>query len=278
MSGSSETPRAVAEAMLAMVDSADTAVTGNRDRFAITIAGATITFGDAQPHAFERLASAIEAQIAYQRAGAMVAAAGETGTPLWLVAGSDMLGKWLAWSRVERPLAKVLTLTDRVDAAPVVGDLARRSRRELGQMSAKIRVRSGQAVAERIELSHRVPAVAVLGDRALIRIARHHLPDTVLSGLLKDPTSNDRWRASEIVDHPFFLAHDFMVARVDNDGDDVVVELETAWAPLAPIPKAAWAAVLHGADPAFPWRATSREVVDLYGLAGRGERALQERL
>ncbi|MBN2971007.1 hypothetical protein JW805_03120 [Roseomonas aeriglobus] len=278
MSGSSEFPRAIAQAMLAMVDPADVALSGDRDRLAITIAGATITFGDAQPHAFERLASAIEAQIAYQRAGAMVAAAGETGTPLWLVAGSDMLGKWLAWSRVDKPLAKGLSLTGRADAAPVVGDLARRSRRELGQMSAKIRVRSGQAVAERIELSHHVPAIAILGDRALIRIARHHLPEMILSALLKNPTSNDRWRASEIVDHPFFTTHDFMVARVDNDRDEVVVELETAWAPLAPIPEAAWAAVPRGADPAFPWRATGREVVDLYGLAGRGERALQERL
>lgn len=275
MSRPSEGPREIAEAMLALVAPKSIDVAGDRGRFAVTISGATIRFGDGDAHAFERLASAIEARIAYGRATAMVAAAGETGVPLWLVSGPDMLGKWLTWSRTGKALVRVLTLTDRMGAAPVTGWFARRARHASGQMSVKIRVSSGQAVAERIELSHRVTAIAVLGDRAILRIARHQLPGTLLSGLLKDPTSNDRRRASEIVGHPFFAAHDFMVAEVRNDGDDVVVELETSWQPLLPIPKAAWAAVPRGADPAFPWRPTAREIADLYGLAARGSRAMR---
>jgi hypothetical protein len=264
----------IAEAMLAMIGTANIAVTGDQRRFAVMIGGTTITFGNGDGHAFERLASAIEARIALDRATAMIAAAGETGLPLWLVAGPDMLGKWLAWSRTGKALARVLTLTDQMGAAPVVGRFARRARHALGQMSVKIRVSAGQAVAEQIELSHRVPAVAVLGDHTILRIAQHQLPATLLSGLLKDDTSNDRWRASQIVGHPFFAAHDFMVADVHNNGADVVVELETTWEPLVPIPKAAWAAVPRGADPVFPWRPTAREIADLYGLAARGGRAM----
>ena len=113
-------------------------------------------------------------------------------------------------------------------------------------MSVKIRVSAGQAVAEQIELSHRVRAFAVLGDKATIRLRRQHLPDTIVTALQKSSKSNDRWRAAEIVDHPFFAAHDFMVFEVRNDGDDAVLELETAWEPLRPIPKAAWAALPRG--------------------------------
>ncbi len=262
--------------MLAVVDAADVTIVGDRHRFAVTIGGTTIAVSDDGTNAFERLASAIEARIAYKRATAMVAAAGETGVPLWLVGGSDVLGKWLAWSRTGKALARVLSLTDQAGMGPVTGYFARRARQASGQMSVKIRVFGGQAVAERIELSHRVPAIAVLGDRATIRVARHHLPDTVLSGLMRDPSSNDRWRASQIVGHPFFAAHDFMVADVRNDGNDVVVELETSWQPLAPVPSAAWSAVPRGADPAFSWRATGREIGELYALAGRGRRLLRK--
>ena len=275
MSGQSEAPRAIAEAMLALVAPTSIDVAGDRDRFAVVIGGATIWFGDGDAHAFERLASAIEARVALYRATAMVAAAGETGVPLWLVAGPDMLGKWLAWSRTGKALSRVLTLTDQTGASPVIGRFARRARHASGQMSVKIRVSAGQAVGERIELSHRVPAIVVLGDRAVLRIARHQLPATLLSGLLKDETSNDRWRASQIIGHPFFAAHDFMVADVCNDGPDVVVELETSWQPLLPVPEAAWAVVPRGANPAFPWRPTSREIADLYGLAMRGNRMMQ---
>jgi hypothetical protein len=269
-----DAPRAIAEAMLALFGLEDIAVTGDRERFVVTIAGATITFGNGGAHPFEWLASAIEAHVSFKRAIAMAAAAGQSGTPLWLVAGPAMLGDWLAWSGTDKALAKALALTDRVDAAPIMGNLARRARRGLGQMSVRIRVRAGQAVAERIELSHKVPAVAILGDRAMIRVARHHLPDTLISALEKDETRNDRWRVSEIVGHPLFVAHDFMVAGVRNDAGDVVVELETSWRTLAPIPKAAWSTVPRDADLALPWRPTNREVVELYALAGRGERAL----
>ncbi len=276
LSNITDAPRAIAEAMLALFGLENVAIIGGRQRFVVSIAGTTIDVGDGAAHPFERLASAIEARVAFERASAMVAAAAGTGTPLWLVAGPVMLGDWLAWSGTDKALARKLTLTECLNAAPVAGEFARRARRGLGQMSIKIRVTAGQAVAERIELSHKVPAVAILGDRATIRIKRHDLPDALLLALEKDETSNDRWRVSEIVGHPFFSTNDFMVADVRNCDGDIVVELETSWRPLAPVPKAAWSVIPRDADPAFPWRPTNREVVELYALAGRGERALNE--
>ncbi|RYY28399.1 MAG: hypothetical protein EOP62_04185 [Sphingomonadales bacterium] len=273
MSATEDTPRAVAEAMVAMIEAQSVRLVGESDRFTITIAGTTIRLDDGETHAFEKLASAIEARISYERATAMVAAAGETGIPLWLVVGPDMLGKWLAWSRTTQALVKVLSLTDRSDAAPVVGDLARRARRGLGQMAAKIRVRAGQAVAERIEFSHRVPATAVLGRRAIIRIAHQNVPDTLLIAL-KDPTRNERRQLAELVDHPFAAGYAFTVADVRREQDGIAIEVETAWGPLAPIPEKAWTAVPQDADPAFPWRPTAREVAELYGLAARGQHLL----
>ena len=275
MRAGSETPRAIAEAMLGGIDRSSLTIAGDGARFAVTIGNAMVRVGDGSPYAFERLAAAIESRIAFERATAMVVAAGDEGVPLWLVSGSSVLARWLVWARAQRPFEKVLALTDRAGIAPVEGRFARRSRRELGQMSVKIRVSAGQAVAERIELSHRVPAIAVLGGKAIIRIRRHHLPETIVTALQDDPSRNARRRAAEIVDHPFFATNDVMVANVRNDGNDVAVELETGWEPLAPIPRSAWEAVPRGADPAFPWRATSREVADLYRLVARGERLLQ---
>lgn len=275
MTAEPKSARAIAETMLDMIDRAGYTIAGDDDRFVVTTAHVAITIGDGSRHAFERLAAAIEARIAFERAAAMVVASGDNGIPLWLVSGSSVLVRWLAWARIKRPVGKVFALTDQVGIAPVAGRFARRSRRELGQMSVKIRVSAGQAVAERIELSHRVSAIAVLGDKATIRIRRQHLPETIVTALQDDPRRNDRWRAAEIVDHPFFAANDLMVANVLNDGEDVVVELETAWEPLVPIPKSAWKAVPRGANPAFPWRPTNREVADLYRLAARGERLLR---
>lgn len=273
MSAKDDSPRAVAEAMLAMIDAESFSVVGKSDRFTITIAGTAIMFDDGGTYAFEKLASVIEARISYERATAMVAAAGEAGIPLWLVSGPDMLGKWLAWSRTAPALMKVLSLTDRSDAAPVVGDLARRARRGLGQMAARIRVRTGQAVAERIEFSHRVPATAVMGDRAIIRIANQDVPDTLLIAL-RSPTRNECWPLAELVDHPFVAGYEFTVADVRREQGGIAIEIETAWAPLAPVPETAWIAVPQDADPAFPWRPTMREVTELYGLAAKGQRLL----
>jgi hypothetical protein len=265
--------------MLALVDH-DVAVAGDSDRFDIAVAGATIAFGRGTVHPFEQLAAALEARIAYKRAVAMVTAAGETGIPLWLVSGSDMLGKWLAWSRTDNAFIKALTLTEQAGAAPVIGELNRRARHDLGQMSARIRVRAGQAVAERIELSHHTPAIATLGNRALIRIVGSRLPETTLVALgpkfktEKKPSTNDRLQLGRVVEHPFFAAHEFMVAAVENEGNDVVVEVETSWGPLAPVPKTAWNAVPRDADPAFPWRATRHEIAEFYALAAQGERMM----
>lgn len=277
MSGKSATPRAIVEAMIAMIDPTGVGIIGDQDRLDVGIAGTTIAIGEGSPLGFEQLASAIEARIAFERATAMVAAAGVSGVPLWLVSGSSVLAKWLAWSRTDRALAKSLSLNDQLGVAPIVGRFARRARRELGHMSVKIRVSAGQAVAERIELSHRVSAVAVLGNKATIRLRRQHLPETIVTALEKDPTRNDRRRAAEIIDHPFLANFDVMVEEVRNDGDDTIVELETVWEPLAPVPEAAWAAVPRGTDPRFPWRATTREVADLYRLAASGTLLLQQR-
>lgn len=276
MSGKEESPRAIAEAMLAMIGVHSFTIDYDRDRLSVTISGTAIVLGDERPYAFERLAAAIEARIAYERAAAMVAAAGETGVPLWLVVGPTMLGSWLQWSGTAPALARALVLTDRAGTAPVVGGFARRARHRLGQMAVRIRVCAGQAIAERIELSHRVPAAGVLGERATVRIGRHHLPDTMLLALREDPSRNDRWRAGELIGHPFFAAHDIMVEEVRQEGSDVVVELETEWAPLAPVPKKAWKAVPRDADPRFPWRATPREVAELYRLAARGDRLIEK--
>ncbi len=275
MNGVAESSRKVAEAMLAMTDPAGWHIADEHDGFAVTIGGARIVIGDGAQHAFERLAAAIEARIAFDRAHAMVAATGEEKVPLWLVSGSSVLAQWLAWSRKGRVLARQLALTDRVGLAPIVGQLARRTRRAVGQVSIRIRVSAGQAVAERIELSHKVPAIATFADKAMIRVRRHHLPDTVINALGKDPARNDRLRAADLIDHPFFAATDVMVADVRNDGKDMVVELETVWQPLQPVPEAAWAIMPGGADPIFPWRATASEVAALYELATRGGRMMQ---
>lgn len=276
MSGKDESLRATAEAMLSMVAAHSFTIDSDRDRFSVTIGGTAIVLGNERPYAFERLAAAIETRIAYERAAAMVAAAGESGVPLWLVAGPGMLGSWLQWSRTASALARTLALTDRAGTAPVVGHFARRARHRLGQMGVRIRVCAGQAIAERIELSHRIPAVGVLGERATVRIARQHLPDTLHVALREDPSRNDRWRAGEIIGHPFFAAHDMMVEEVRQEESDVVVELETEWAPLAPVPKEAWTAVPRDADPRFPWRATQCEVTELYRLAARGDRLIEK--
>ncbi|MBN8816539.1 MAG: hypothetical protein J0J06_13955 [Sphingomonas sp.] len=103
------------------------------------------------------------------------------------------------------------------------------------------------------------------------------MPETIVTALEKDPTRNDRRRAAEIIEHPFLADFDVMVEGVRNDGDDAIVKLETVWQPLAPVPEAAWASVPRGADPRFPWRATEREVADIYRLAASGALLLQQR-
>lgn len=275
MSGDPKTPESIAEAMLTLIGSGSARIAHDNRRLAVTVGSATIMLDDDGAYAFERLAGVVEARLALQRAKAMVAAAGEEGVPLWLVAGSSVLARWLAWSRTDRPLGRVLAFTDRVGTAPVTGYLARRARRELGHLSARIRVNAGQAVAERIELSHRVSAIAIFADKATIRVRRHHLPETIVTALRDSPRRNDRWLAAELIDHPFFAANDLMVADVRNDGDDAVVELETVWQPLRPIPNAAKTAVPREAHPVFPWCATPGEVAELYRLATLGDRMLR---
>lgn len=232
--------------------------------------------GSASVYALEQLATAIESRIAYSRAVKMAGAAKVTTRPppLWLVSGPTILGQWLAWSHTQASLRGALVLTDEPGSAPISGVLARRARRELGQPAAKVRVRAGMAVAERIELSHRVPAVMSLGERAHLRIRRHALPETIVDGLKDDPARNDRRRLAELVDHPFFATLDVCVERVRNDGTDAIIEVETRWAPLEPVPGDATRAIPRDADPVFPWRATARETAELYRLVDIARRQI----
>jgi hypothetical protein len=249
--------------MLATVEPAAWKLSGSAADFTVSIAGAEIVFDLSSPafgDAFERLAFAVEARISFERASAMLPAATGAGPlPLWLVSGSDVLAKWLAWSGSTNALRKVLRLSDVPGQAPVCGDLARRARRELGQHAAKIRVRQGMAVAERIDLADRPLTIAELGDRARIRIDAMALPEALLIALQDDDRRNDRRSVAEIIDHPFIAATDLKLIGMGNDRGAVTFEVASHVAPLAPVPKEAWAVLPRDADPSFPWRPTPRE-------------------
>lgn len=246
------------------------------DGFTVKIGDTHIAFieGDGPiDQQLERLATMIEGSIAYTRAQAMLVAAGapQGALPLWLVTGSSVLASWLSWSRTEMVLRRRLALTAGPDA-PVMGTLDRRARQNFGQPGVRIRVRHGLAVADKIELPGRLKCIAALGHRAKVRIEGNPLPETLITALNDDPRCNNRRRIAEVVDHPFFAATDLRLAGIRNDGDAVVIDVESDWEPLAPVPDRAWAAVPPDADPACPWRATPREVAALYRLvdAGRG--------
>ena len=276
MTGAGGSPRAIAERLLATVDPAAWQLTGKAAAFRIAITGTSIVFDASAAsvgQAFEQLAFAVEARIAFERDHAMLAAAPTAGPlPLWLVSGSDVLARWLSWSGSGKALRKTLRLSDALGQAPVSGHLARRARRELGQRAARIRVRQGVAVAEAIELAERPVSVAVLGDRACIRIDVAAFPDTLLGALQQDSGRNAPRSLSEIVDHPFIAAADLKLAGVNHDGAAVVFEVESHQAPLAPVPKEAWAVLPRDADPAYPWRPTAREIREHDRLVEAGRR------
>ncbi len=262
--------RDLVDQMLRMIDRGSWSVEGGDQRIGVTIAGTCIDLAPAEPAvglAFERLASAIEATIAVERAARMIEAVGAVGSlPLWLVSGSDVLAKWLVWASAGNALRKVLTLSDEVGMAPVAGYLDRRNRRELGQGGARIRVRGGMAIAERIELADRPRCVAVLGEKARIRIEQQHMPETLILGLQKDARANALRPLAEVVSHPFFASADLKITGVANEGAAVVFEIENQWAPLESVPAAAWKVLPVDADPVFPWRATIDERRRLDGL------------
>lgn len=263
--------RHVIDQMLAMIDRRSWSFDGGGQHFSVTIAQTRIDFDTEAPTTgltVERLAGAIEAAITAERARHMLALAEATDQPLplWLVNGSDILAKWLVWAGASNALRKVLTLSDTVGMAPVAGYLNRRARRDLGQGGAKIRVYGGMAVAERIELSDAPRCTAILGQKAMIRIEQHRLPDTLITALQRDARSNTPRPLGGVVSHPFFTAADLGITGIANDGPAVVFEVGSHWAPLAPVPAAALAAIPDDADPAFPWRATVSERRRLDGL------------
>lgn len=228
---------------------------------------------------FEKLADVVGATLAFRRAQQMIGATGVVSkpVPLWLVSGSGVLANWLHWAGASNALRKVLSLTANPGVAPVSGYLDRRARRELGQGGARVRVRGGLAVAERIELSDRPRCVAMLGERALIRIEDHRLPETMVAGLQEREGSNTRRRLAEVVSHPFFAAADLVVAGVTQDRSAVVFEVDHHWTPLEPVPAAALEAVPKDFDPAFPWRATASERRRLNGLVEEARHRLATR-
>lgn len=270
------TIRTLVERMLGMVEPDSYRIEEGDGALRVAIAGTEIMFtSSAAPDlACERLASAIESRIAFERARAMLGAAGETGTPppLWLVTGSDALARWLTWSGAANALRRSVTLTDRLGAAPVSGLLDRRARRELGQGGARIRVWSAEAVAERIELAVSPVTTMALGIQAHIRVARAALPETLIGGLVDMPGKNDSRRVADIVGHAFVADADLRLGGVRNDVGGVVVDIKTGWRPLAPIPAEARAAVPRDADPAAPWKPTAREMRALDRLVDEGRR------
>ncbi|MGI4732588.1 MAG: hypothetical protein ACRYFW_12705 [Janthinobacterium lividum] len=255
---------ATIDRMLGMVDRCRSSLSRDGNGWTVTIAGTTIMLDPRMSsfeHALERLASAIEAAIAYQRATAMLAAArAETGSvPLWLVTGSSVLAGWLAWSRGEAALHRVLMLSDQPDIAPVVGTLRRTARVALGQTAVAIRVSNGFAVAGKIELPAERRCIMALGRTARMTIAKARLPEAMVAALAGRSMT-------ALASHPFFTASGLVITAAHNEGQSLVVELEHDWRPLAPVPEAALAVVPTDADLAVPWRATRREVADLYGL------------
>ena len=262
--------RDLVERMLESIDRRSWSVDGSDHRFGVTIGGTPIAFDDAAPIglAFEQLTTAVEAAIAGERVRRMIDAAGlpSQPLPLCLVSGSDVLAHWLGWAGAANALRKVLTVSNKIGLAPIAGVLDRRARRELGQGGARIRVRGGTAVAELIELSDHPRCTASLGERARIRIEDHKLPDTFIAALQQDGLRNALRPLAEVVSHPFFPAADLKITAVANEGSTVVFEVESRWAPLEPVPHAAWTVLPADADPAFPWRATEGERRRLDGL------------
>ena len=137
---------------------------------------------------------------------------------------------------------------------------------------AKIRVRNGLAVAELIDLSGRLRCTGMFGRQARIRIDGGRLPETIITALAEDPFEPRRRRVAAVVDHPFFTSTDLRLADIRNDGDTVVVDIESYWGPLAPVPEKAWGAVPPDAEVTCLWRITRNEVADLYRLVDAGRR------
>lgn len=263
--------RDLVDQLVAMADRRSWSIDGNDEAFCVRIAEAQIAFDRGCQDvelAFERLAEAIEATIAVERARGMVQAAAMAShpVPLWLVSGPTVLASWLHWAGTRNALRKVLNMTDAVGLAPVAGYLDRRARRELGQGGVRIRVRGGMAVAERIQLSDRPRCVATIGERAFIRIEDHRLPDTLIAGLQPGAASNARRKLAEVVSHPFFAAADLAIAGIVQEGAALVFEVYHHWTPLEPVPEAARSVLPPDADPVFPWRATAGERRRLEGL------------
>lgn len=168
--------RALVRDMLALVDHEGAyAIGDNISGFSVDIAQSRIDFASGAAFtetALERLASAIEARIAFDRARAMLVAAGSEAThfPLWLISGSAALAKWFVWSRMQNSLRRVLAFSDHVGLSPIYGQFERPTRRAVGQGAAKIRIRGGEAIAERIELPGRHRCTLTIGTQTRVRI------------------------------------------------------------------------------------------------------------
>lgn len=269
--------RDLVDRMLCIVDSAHYRVSGGRHVLDVAIGGGSIAFdpgAGSSDRPLEQLAVAVEACMMLDRSRSMLAAVDHTDDllPLWLVTGSSVLAAWLSWSRNQAALRRRLAFSEKTADAPIMGYFERRARRDLGQGGIRIRVRNSLAVAEKIELAGRSRCIMTLGREARIRIEGNLLPETIISALQDDSLRNNRRKVAELVDHPFFISTDLQIAGIRNVVNAVEIDVKSDWGPLMPVPGAAWRAVPRGADLPCPWRATSREIAELYDLvdAGRG--------
>lgn len=246
-----------------------------KDRFAVEVGDETITFDASAASietSLEQLGTTIEAAIAHTRAQAMLAAAEAVAKPLplWLITGSSVLASWLDWSGTSAAFQKRLRLCDHADAGPIIGSFDRRTRQSVGQTAAKVRVRNSLAIAERVELPGPVRCTATLGQQARFRIENVKLPETLVTSLGQSRSASKVRLVAEVCEHPFFVASGLKLVGCSNDRNAVIIEAENHWRPLRPIPDAARAVIPSDADAAYPWRATRREIAELYQLVDHG--------
>ena len=264
----------IVEKMLGMLEPGQYHILG-KDGVAVEVGNAAITFNASAASietSLEQLAAAIEAAIARTRVQAMLAAAGaiEKPLPLWLITGSSVLASWLDWSGTSAAFQKRLSLCDHAGVGPIIGIFDRRTRHSLGQTAAKIRVRNSLAIAERIELPGSVRCIATLGRQALIRIEGVRLPETLVTSFGQSRIASPVRLVAEVCEHPFFIASGLKLVGCRNDRNAVMIEAENHWRPLRLIPDAARAAIPNDADDTYPWRATDREIAELYRLVDQG--------
>lgn len=273
--------RDLVQQMLGMVQRDKYVLRERAGEMTVKIAGETILLAYPDRHApmkLEQLAMALEGCIAFDRAGAMLRAAGAEADPipLWLITGSSVLATWLQWSGNETMFRKRLALIDKYGMAPVFGSVERRARRELGHANVKIRVRCGLAVAEHIELPGKVPCAGQFGNQATVRIEGVQLPETMMTAIAAAADSRRPRRGFEVLDHPFFSDHELTITGVRIQDSATVIEIDHQWGPLQPVPQSALDALPVDFDAVHPFRPIASELKQLYAFVDAGRKLLDQ--